>query len=78
MQFEARVAASGEVLFREQLPSAIVHVSSMDFRADGRAQVVVCTADGAIRGYSSTDKLSKVLQAKHDEAYLEQVQYNFL
>lgn len=76
LQFEVRVAASGEVLFREQLPSAIVHVSSVDFRAEGHPQVVVCTADGKIRGYSSVEKLSTVLQAKHDEACLDQVPRN--
>lgn len=74
-QFEARVPTSGDVLFREQLPSAIVHVASVDFRGEGRPHVVVCTADGAVRGYSSVDKLSKVLQAKHDEAHLDQVRH---
>ena len=75
MQFEARIPASGDVMFREHLPSPIVHVSSVDLRDEGRPQVVVCTADGTVRGYSSVDKLSEVLQAKHDESHLEQVLY---
>eukprot|EP00892_Ulva_mutabilis_P010274 jgi/Ulvmu1/7619/UM038_0044.1 len=72
-KFETRIPATGDVLFREQLATSIVHVASVDFRGEGRPHIVVCTTDGVVRGYSSVDKLSKVLQAKHDEAHLDQV-----
>ena len=73
MQVEARAAAAGDVLFREQLPHAVVYVAHVDLRSDGAAQVVACLASGEVRGYSSAHALSAVLQAHKDVEALEQV-----
>jgi hypothetical protein len=73
MQVEARSRASGEVIFREKLPHAVVHVSFQDFRKDGCKQVIVCLANGEVRGYSSITSLSAVLQVKKNVVAVEQV-----
>jgi Ciliary BBSome complex subunit 2, C-terminal len=77
MQLEARSRASGDVVFREQLSCAVVHVAHQDFRKDGCKQVIACLANGEVRGYSSVASLSAVLQVQKDVVALEQVRLQF-
>lgn len=69
---EARSPAAGDVIFREQLPHAVVHVAYEDLRGDGCKQAIACLANGEVRGYSSASSLSAVLQAQKDVLALEQ------
>lgn len=61
------------MVFREQLPDAVVHIACEDFRKDGCKQVIACLSNGEVRGYSSGNSLSAVLQVQKDLVSLEQV-----
>jgi hypothetical protein len=75
VQLEVRSSEAGEVLFREQLPKAVVHVAVADFRNNGTDQILVCLANGELRGYIVLDhqSLSRPMQDQHDIKVLEQV-----
>jgi Ciliary BBSome complex subunit 2, C-terminal len=75
MQLEVRAASGGEVLFRDQLQTAIVDVSVADFRNDGTNQVLVTLANGELCGYITVamNSLSKAMQDEHDYDLLQQV-----
>jgi hypothetical protein len=76
VQLEVRSSEGGEVLFRDQLPKAVVHVAAADFRNNGTNQILVCLASGELRGYVVLDaqSLSKPMQDQSDIKILEQVQ----
>ena len=80
VQLEVRSAETGEVLFRDQLPKPVVDISVADFRNDGTKQVLVCLANGELRGYITVDVagLSKPVQEEHDLKLQEQVRVQTL
>jgi hypothetical protein len=98
MQLEVRATDSGEVLMRDQLPAAVVHVAVADLRGSGPAcasggaaedarggrggakqqqqqQLVVCLANGEVRGYVTADlgSASAAMREEHDAKHLDQV-----
>jgi hypothetical protein len=73
LQMEVRSAASGEVLFRRQLEHSVVAVASADLRGAGHCQVLVCLANGEVRGYSSEEPPCATVAAQKETEALEQV-----
>jgi len=45
-QVDARSDRTGEVVFKENLNSAIAGVLDADYRMDGKQQLVVCSVEG--------------------------------
>lgn len=75
VQLEVRGAASGEVLFRDQLHTAVVDVAVADVRGDGgTAQVLAVLASGDVRGYVTVamSSLSRAMQDERDCELLQQ------
>jgi len=50
-KFEVRSDRTGEVIFKDILPAAVSSILKADYRGDGRTEVIVCSADGEVRGY---------------------------
>uniref|UniRef100_A0A7S0L2Q7 Bardet-Biedl syndrome 2 protein homolog n=1 Tax=Coccolithus braarudii TaxID=221442 RepID=A0A7S0L2Q7_9EUKA len=50
-KFEVRSDRSGEVIFKETLGASVSAILTSDYRCDGHTEVMVCTADGEVRGY---------------------------
>ncbi|XP_015513002.1 Bardet-Biedl syndrome 2 protein homolog isoform X1 [Neodiprion lecontei] len=48
---DARVPATGEVVFRVQLSAAVVGIARADYRRTGRPDLVVVSATGEVRGF---------------------------
>lgn len=48
---DARSDRTGEVVFKENLGSAIAGVLDADYRMDGKQQLVVCSVEGEVRGF---------------------------
>ncbi|KAL1508789.1 hypothetical protein AB1Y20_004884 [Prymnesium parvum] len=48
---EVRSDRTGEVIFKDNLGSSISAILKADYRSDGRMEVIVCSADGEVRGY---------------------------
>ena len=45
-QVDARSDRTGEVVFKENLSSAVAGVLDADYRMDGKQQLVVCSVEG--------------------------------
>lgn len=50
---------TGEVLFKDNMDTAIAAILQSDFRLDGRQQVIVCSTNGEVRGYVPNSLVSK-------------------
>lgn len=50
-RLEVRSDRSGEVLYKDSFRAPIAGILQSDYRSDGRAQLLVCAADGEVRGY---------------------------
>ena len=50
-KFEVRSDRTGEVIFKDNLGASISSILKADYRSDGRMEVIVCSADGEVRGY---------------------------
>ncbi|XP_046748192.1 Bardet-Biedl syndrome 2 protein homolog isoform X2 [Diprion similis] len=50
---DARVPATGEVVFRVQLSAAVAGIARADYRRTGRPDLVVVSATGEVRGFGS-------------------------
>lgn len=50
-KFEVRSDQTGEVIFKDQLSGPVSQILQADYRSDGRTEVIVCSADGEVRGY---------------------------
>jgi len=48
---DARSDRTGEVVFKENLSTAIAGVVDADYRMDGKQQLVVCSMDGEVKGF---------------------------
>ncbi|XP_012588666.1 PREDICTED: Bardet-Biedl syndrome 2 protein isoform X2 [Condylura cristata] len=51
IEVDARSDRTGEVIFKDNFPSAVAAVVEGDYRMDGRTQLICCSVDGEIRGY---------------------------
>jgi len=50
-KFEVRSDRTGEVVFKDNLGAPISAILQADYRCDGHVEVLVCSADGEVRGY---------------------------
>ncbi|XP_051169367.1 Bardet-Biedl syndrome 2 protein homolog isoform X1 [Leptopilina boulardi] len=50
---DARICSTGEIIFRIQLNSAIAGIVEADYRRTGRADLVIVSENGEVRGYLS-------------------------
>ena len=73
-QLEVRAAATGEVLFRDQLPKAVAHIAVADLRSDSTRQILVCLVTGELRGYVALEAVAMSAPARsaHDMHVLQQ------
>lgn len=53
--FNARNDSTGETVYRGQLDTAISSIVVGDYRKDGKEELIVCSANGEIRGYLPTN-----------------------
>ena len=65
-QVEIRKALTGEMLFRESCSASVVAVFEADLRNSGTTDVVVCNAQGGVRGFHPVASLSESIQARHN------------
>ncbi|XP_065051095.1 Bardet-Biedl syndrome 2 protein-like [Rhopilema esculentum] len=56
---DARNDRTGEVVFKDNLGSAISGIVDADYRLDGKQQLIVCSMEGQVRGYLPADSESK-------------------
>ena len=45
-QIDARNEKSGEVIFKDNLPSAVAGIVQGDYRLDGKDELICCSVDG--------------------------------
>lgn len=50
-KIDARSERNGEVIFKDNLPSAIAGIVQGDYRLDGKEELICCSVDGEVRGY---------------------------
>ena len=62
-QLEIRRDTSGEVVYRDQLGSAIAGIVASDYRLDGRTHMVCVGVDGHVRGYLPLDEEQRTVLA---------------
>ncbi|KAI5699879.1 hypothetical protein M8J75_010430 [Diaphorina citri] len=53
-KLDARQVSTGEVIFRDVLPSSVVGLVMGDYRKVGKNQLIVVSEDGEVRGYDSS------------------------
>ncbi|MEW5314625.1 MAG: hypothetical protein WDW38_006104 [Sanguina aurantia] len=54
-RMEVRKADTGEVIYRDHLASGVSAILKADYRNDGAEEVVLCGAEGEVRGYLPLD-----------------------
>lgn len=58
-KIDARNDKTGEVIFKDNLPSAVAGIVQGDYRLDGKDELICCSVDGEVRGYlPSSPKVS--------------------
>ena len=74
---------TGEVLFKDNMDSAIAGILQSDFRLDGRQHVIVCSTGGELRGYvpnAAANKSDEMLAEEEEQTLtaLNQVKQELL
>jgi len=54
-RIEVRNDTNGELIYRDQFERGVAAVLTADYTGDGRTQIVVCSEDGEVRGYSAAE-----------------------
>uniref|UniRef100_H2YY40 Bardet-Biedl syndrome 2 protein homolog n=1 Tax=Ciona savignyi TaxID=51511 RepID=H2YY40_CIOSA len=54
-KIDVRSNSTGEVMFKDNMTSAVAGIVDADYRLDGKNQLICCSVDGEVRGYQ-TDK----------------------
>ncbi|XP_063686264.1 Bardet-Biedl syndrome 2 protein homolog isoform X1 [Bolinopsis microptera] len=55
-KLDARSSHNGEVVFKDNFGSAVAGIVEGDYRRDGTKQLITCSVDGEVRGYSPANK----------------------
>lgn len=75
-KFEVRSDAgqrNGEASFKDKFGSAVSNVLSSDYRGEGRANPLVCSFDGEVRGYVAVETSHEEVLEDHDQKTLEKL-----
>lgn len=54
-RIEVRNDTNGELIYRDQFERGVAAVLAADYTGDGKTQIVVCSEDGEVRGYSAAE-----------------------
>nr|CAB3225153.1 Bardet-Biedl syndrome 2 protein homolog [Phallusia mammillata] len=62
-KIDARSNATGEIIFKDNMTSAVAGMVDADYRLDGKDQLICCSVDGEVRGYQSDRSRIRVVDA---------------
>jgi len=76
VKLEVRSDRTGEVVFKDNLGTSISELLTADYRCDGHVEVIVCTADGEVRGYLPMDEdgVGGTVEASIEEETMRELQ----
>ena len=76
-KIEVRSDRSAEVIFKDTLSAPVSAILQSDYRADGHTEVLVCSADGEVRGYlpaTGDGAASNLMEGVIEEETLRELQ----
>ena len=59
---DARNSRTSEVVFKDTFPAVVAGLVSADYRMDGKEELIICAADGEVRGFLPTLHSSQRVQ----------------
>ncbi|XP_076802841.1 BBSome complex member BBS2-like [Clavelina lepadiformis] len=62
-KIDARSNSTGEVIFKDNMTSAVAGMVDADYRLDGKDQLICCSVDGEVRGYQGDQSRRRIVEA---------------
>ncbi|XP_078490240.1 BBSome complex member BBS2-like [Ciona intestinalis] len=62
-KIDVRSNSTGEVIFKDNLTSAVAGIVDADYRLDGKNQLICCSVDGEVRGYQTNKSRLQIVDA---------------
>ena len=57
-KLEVRLESTGEIVYKDNLGSAVAAVDVADYRMDGKDELIVCSVNGEVKGYLPAERVA--------------------